>query len=118
MRATATIYQNPLLQSSGLPEFADIKPEQVEPAFNYLLAELEKQLAALGANIQPTWSGLVEPLEKLTERLNWSWGILNHLMGVKNDVSIEGWITGVGSIATTHFLTENISNQYQSIKSC
>ncbi len=38
-----------------------------------------------------------------------------HLMGVKNDISIEGWITGVGSIATTHFLTENVSNQYQSI---
>jgi futalosine hydrolase len=38
-----------------------------------------------------------------------------HLMGVKNDISIEGWITGVGSIATTHFLAENVSNQYQSI---
>jgi futalosine hydrolase len=38
-----------------------------------------------------------------------------HLMGVKNGVPIEGWITGVGSIATTHFLTENISNQYQSL---
>ena len=38
-----------------------------------------------------------------------------HLLGVKDDVSIEGWITGVGSIATTHFLTENISNHYQSI---
>ncbi|MDD1421484.1 M3 family metallopeptidase [Dolichospermum sp. ST_sed1] len=89
MRATATIYQNPLLQSSGLPEFADIEPEQVEPAFNYLLAELEKQLAGLEANIQPTWSGLVEPLEKLTERLNWSWGILNHLMGVKNSPELR-----------------------------
>lgn len=40
MRATATISQNPLLQSSGLPAFADIKPEQVEPAFSYLLAEI------------------------------------------------------------------------------
>ena len=40
MRATATTYQNPLLQSSGLPAFAAIKSEQVEPAFSYLLAEL------------------------------------------------------------------------------
>ncbi|MDB9483311.1 M3 family peptidase, partial [Dolichospermum circinale CS-537/05] len=89
MRATATISQNPLLQSSGLPAFADIKPEQVEPAFNYLLAELEKQLTILEANIQPTWTGLIEPLEKLTERLNWSWGILNHLMGVKNSPELR-----------------------------
>lgn len=89
MRATATISQNPLLQSSGLPAFADIKPEQVEPAFSYLLAELEKQLTILEANIQPTWTGLIEPLEKLTERLNWSWGILNHLMGVKNSPELR-----------------------------
>ncbi|MDB9521128.1 M3 family metallopeptidase, partial [Dolichospermum circinale CS-1225] len=89
MRATATFSQNPLLQSSGLPAFADIKPEQVEPAFNYLLAELEKQLTILEANIQPTWTGLIEPLEKLTERLNWSWGILNHLMGVKNSPELR-----------------------------
>jgi futalosine hydrolase len=36
-----------------------------------------------------------------------------HLMGVKNGLSIEGWITGVGSIATTYFLSENVSNQFQ-----
>ncbi|MBO1059094.1 MAG: M3 family peptidase, partial [Dolichospermum sp. JUN01] len=89
MRATATTYQNPLLQSSGLPAFAAIKSEQVEPAFSYLLAELEKQLTDLEANIEPTWSSLVEPLEKLTERLNWSWGILNHLMGVKNSPELR-----------------------------
>jgi len=89
MRATATTYQNPLLQSSGLPAFAAIQSEQVEPAFSYLLAELEKQLTDLEANIEPTWSGLVEPLEKLTERLNWSWGILNHLMGVKNSPELR-----------------------------
>ena len=53
MRATATIYQNHLLQSCGLPAFAAIQSEQVEPAFSYLLAELEKQLTDLEANIEP-----------------------------------------------------------------
>jgi oligopeptidase A len=53
MGATATIYQNPLLQSCGLPAFAAIKSEQVEPAFSYLLGELEKQLTDLEANIEP-----------------------------------------------------------------
>jgi futalosine hydrolase len=38
-----------------------------------------------------------------------------HLMGVKNSLSVEGWITGVGSIATTYFLSENVSNQFQHI---
>ncbi|MBD2294938.1 M3 family metallopeptidase [Anabaena sphaerica FACHB-251] len=89
MSATATISQNPLLQGVGLPPFADITPEQVEPAFKHLLTELHKQLAILEANVQPTWSGLVEPLEKLTERLYWSWGILNHLMGVQNSPDLR-----------------------------
>ncbi|MFM2064550.1 MAG: hypothetical protein RLZZ507_4221 [Cyanobacteriota bacterium] len=89
MSATATISQSPLLQGVGLPQFADITPEQVEPAFKHLLTELQKQLAILEASVQPSWSGLVEPLEKLTERLYWSWGILNHLMSVQNSPDLR-----------------------------
>ncbi|MBD2132993.1 MULTISPECIES: M3 family metallopeptidase [unclassified Sphaerospermopsis] len=89
MSATAIISQNPLLQGRGLPPFADITPEQVEPAFKHLLTELQQQLAILETNVEPTWTGLVEPLEKLTEKLYWSWGILNHLMGVKNSPDLR-----------------------------
>ncbi|MBD2663206.1 oligopeptidase A [Richelia sinica FACHB-800] len=89
MSATATIPQNPLLKGYGLPPFADLQPENVEPAFSHLLAELEQELANLEANVQPTWQDLVEPLDNLTERLYWSWGILNHLMGVKNSPELR-----------------------------
>jgi oligopeptidase A len=89
MSASTIISQNPLLQGTGLPLFAEIKPERVVPAFNQLLAELDEQLTILEANVQPTWSGLVEPLEKLTERLTWSWGAVNHLMGVKNSPELR-----------------------------
>jgi oligopeptidase A len=89
MSATATIPQNPLLKGYGLPPFADLQPENVEPAFSHLLAELEQELANLEATVQPTWQDLVEPLDNLTERLYWSWGILNHLMGVKNSPELR-----------------------------
>ncbi|MBW4683546.1 MAG: M3 family metallopeptidase [Komarekiella atlantica HA4396-MV6] len=89
MSANVIISHNPLLQGYGLPLFAEIKPEQIVPAFNQLLAELDQQLATLEANVQPTWTGLVEPLEKLTERLSWSWGVVNHLMGVKNSPELR-----------------------------
>ncbi|HYW19684.1 MAG TPA: M3 family metallopeptidase [Nodularia sp. (in: cyanobacteria)] len=89
MSANVTISQNPLLQGSGLPPFKEIQPEQIIPAFTELLAELDQKLTILEANIQPTWSGLVEPLEKLTERLNWSWGIVSHLMGVNNSPELR-----------------------------
>ena len=89
MTLNVTISSNPLLTGYGLPPFAEIKPEQVVPAFDQLLAELDQQLTSLEANVQPTWSGLVVPLERLTERLYWSWGIVNHLMGVKNSPELR-----------------------------
>ncbi len=89
MSLTVNISQNPLLKGSGLPPFTEIQPEQVVPAFKELLAELDQQLTNLEANLQPTWSGLVEPLEELTEQLTWSWGVVNHLMGVKNSPELR-----------------------------
>ncbi len=89
MNANAIISQNPLLQGAGLPPFTEVKPEQVVPAFKQLLAELDAELAILETKVQPTWSSLVEPLDKLTERLTWSWGIVNHLMGVKNSPELR-----------------------------
>ena len=89
MSVNATISQNPLLKGNGLPAFAEISPEQVVPAFKQLLTELDTELTTLEAKIEPTWSGLVNKLEHLTERLNWSWGIVSHLMGVKNSPELR-----------------------------
>ncbi|WP_250124065.1 M3 family metallopeptidase [Chroococcidiopsis sp. CCMEE 29] len=89
MSVNLDITDNPLLIGKGLPPFEAIKPEHVEPAMTQLLAELDKELATLEANVQPTWSGLVEPLDRLVERLRWSWGIVGHLMGVKNSPELR-----------------------------
>ena len=89
MIANATITDNPLLIGKGLPPFDAIKPEHVVPAMTQLLAELEAELASLEQQVTPTWSGLVEPLDRLTERLTWTWGIVGHLMGVKNSPELR-----------------------------
>jgi len=89
MSVNLDITDNPLLIGKGLPPFEAIKPEHVETAMTQLLAELDKELATLEANVQPTWSGLVEPLDRLVERLRWSWGIVGHLMGVKNSPELR-----------------------------
>jgi oligopeptidase A len=82
--STVAISNNPLLLGSGLPPFSEIKPEHVVPAVSELITELDAELTKLENNVQPTWSSLVEPLEKITERLYWTWGTVSHLMGVKN----------------------------------
>ncbi|NJK55843.1 MAG: M3 family metallopeptidase [Pleurocapsa sp. SU_5_0] len=81
--------KNPLLIGKGLPPFDRIKAEQVVPAINQLLQELDEGVNKLEENVTPTWSGLVEPLTKLEEGLSWSWGIVGHLMGVKNSPELR-----------------------------
>jgi oligopeptidase A len=80
---------NPLLVGKGLPPFQAVQPEHVIPAMTQLLEESETQLSQLEANLTPTWAGLAEPLEQLVDRLTWSWGIVGHLMGVKNSPELR-----------------------------
>ncbi|MBW4665644.1 MAG: M3 family metallopeptidase [Chroococcus sp. CMT-3BRIN-NPC107] len=87
--STTTITENPLLIGKGLPPFAEIKPEQIVPAMTQLLAQVDQELTDLEAKVQPNWSGLVEPLDRLSDRLTWSWGIVGHLMGVKNSPELR-----------------------------
>lgn len=80
---------NSLLIGKGLPPFDKIEAELVLPAMTQLLTELEQDLQALEGEVTPTWAGLVEPLEQLGDRLSWSWGIIGHLMGVKNSPELR-----------------------------
>lgn len=86
---TTTIVKNPLLMGQGLPPFGEIKADHVVPAMTQILQEVETELNHLENNVIPTWSGLVEPLTKIEERLNWSWSIVSHLMGVKNSPELR-----------------------------
>ncbi|MBD2152628.1 M3 family metallopeptidase [Pseudanabaena sp. FACHB-1277] len=81
--------QNPLLIGKGLPPFADIQPDHVIPAIAQLLEQAHTGLTELEINLQPTWSGLVEPLDRLTEPLGWAWGVVEHLLSVKNSPTLR-----------------------------
>ncbi|MEL6579727.1 MAG: M3 family metallopeptidase [Cyanobacteria bacterium J06621_12] len=85
----ATITKNPLLIGKGLPPFDEIEAKQVVPAVTQILAELDEGVSKLEENVTPTWSGLVEPLTELEERLGWSWGIVGHLMSVQNSPELR-----------------------------
>ncbi|MEM9117276.1 MAG: M3 family metallopeptidase [Cyanobacteria bacterium P01_F01_bin.56] len=86
---TAIAHKNPLLIGQGLPPFKDIQPEHIKPGIEALLATLATELESLEATVEPTWSGLVEPLTQIEERLSWSWSIIGHLMGVKNSPELR-----------------------------
>jgi oligopeptidase A len=80
---------NSLHLYGALPRFDLFDPARVESGITTLLAELESDLARLEQSIEPSWEGLIEPLEGLSERLGFAWGIVGHLMGVQNSDALR-----------------------------
>jgi oligopeptidase A len=100
--------ENPVLELAGdgacLPAWDRIRPEHVEPAIRGVLGELEDELTQLesalapwletageqpGAGAAPDWSSIVEPLERLGDRLERPWSAVRHLMGVQNSDALR-----------------------------
>jgi oligopeptidase A len=80
---------NPLLDERGLPRFGEIRAEHVEPGTRALLEELSRELDAFERDVRPSWAGVGEPLERLQDRLGTRWGIVGHLLGVKNEPALR-----------------------------
>ncbi|PXX49586.1 MULTISPECIES: M3 family metallopeptidase [Aquitalea] len=77
--------QNPLLDFTGLPRFAEIRPEHISPAIAQLLSEARHTVAQLTAHVDsPSWENFVDPLTDATERLSRAWGVVGHLNAVVN----------------------------------
>ena len=80
---------NPLLFTEGLPPFHEVRAEHVVPAVERLLAGLEGDLERLEGEIEPSWDASVVPLEAMGDRLARCWGVVGHLMGVRNDDALR-----------------------------
>ncbi len=81
---------NPLLDFSGLPRFADFKPEYVTPAVDQLLQENRALIERLTADdVAATWRDFVEPFEDANERLGRAWGQVGHLNAVMNSPELR-----------------------------
>lgn len=81
---------NPLLDFSGLPRFADFKPQHVAPAVDQLLQENRALIARVAADAAaPDWDNFVGPLEDANERLHRAWGQVGHLNAVMNSPELR-----------------------------
>jgi oligopeptidase A len=76
--------ENPLLAPNPLPAFTSIRPEHVEPAVREVLAASRARIDELSAVDEPTFAGVVEPLEELHHRISRVWSPVSHLNAVLN----------------------------------
>jgi len=103
--------QNPLLDFSGLPRFAAIRPEHVAPAIDTLIAEGRSTIERLAAdNAPPTWENFVEPLDDTNERLARAWSQVSHLNVVVNTPELRD-AYNAALPAVTQFFAEQGQDQ-------
>ncbi len=77
---------NPLLDSTGLPAFSQIKPEHIEPAIDQVLAENRELIKNILSNTSPaSWDTTIEPIEALNDRLSSIWSPVSHMNAVANN---------------------------------
>jgi oligopeptidase A len=72
---------NPLIAAETLPAFGAIRPEHVEPAVRYTLAEQRRALAAAEAVAQPSVEWL-KGVERINDAVHRVWGPVSHLNSV------------------------------------
>jgi oligopeptidase A len=89
---------NPLLNKKHVPLFEEIKTDDVLPAIESDLKTLKSAFADFEAlmknpqegeawnqkRVEYDYTTVVEKLEKIQAPLSYSWGVVGHLMGVKN----------------------------------
>ncbi|MBD2550017.1 M3 family metallopeptidase [Microcystis elabens FACHB-917] len=95
---TTTLKSPPaLLAGEGLPRFEAITPDQVQAHIPDLLSTLQGELDRLEADLAAAaaeartlgWGEVMDPLQRLGERLRWSWGVVSHLNGVCNSPELR-----------------------------
>ena len=81
---------NPLLDFSGLPRFAEFKPEFVTPAIDRLLADARAAVQRAEAPDTPAeWDAFVAPLDDANEKLGRAWGQVSHLHSVMDSPELR-----------------------------
>lgn len=75
---------NPLLQSTGLPAFDQIRPEHVAPAVLEILDQSRALLKEAESSTPGDWDGLMNPMAKIDLLFEYGWSPVSHLLGVAN----------------------------------
>jgi oligopeptidase A len=83
------------VQNEFFPRWNEVKAEHVKPAIQHIIGQLNNDLTALEEDVQPTWAGLIEPLERIVDRITRAWGTVSHLKSVKDTPELREAVEAV-----------------------
>uniref|UniRef100_A0A7R9W185 oligopeptidase A n=1 Tax=Chlamydomonas euryale TaxID=1486919 RepID=A0A7R9W185_9CHLO len=86
---------NPLLADSVFPHFDRIQARHVVPGMRALIKQVNGEITALEAGVEPTFHGLVDPIERMTDKLHRAWGAVSHLKSVKDSPALRKAVESV-----------------------
>ena len=92
LRGGSVRMKSALLEQTGLPKFDVIDTPDVKPAVQAVLTNLDTDFKSLETSLEemrekgdtPKYEDVVEALEKVEAPVEYAWGVVGHLMGVKN----------------------------------
>ncbi|KAL0677393.1 hypothetical protein Bca4012_005374 [Brassica carinata] len=76
-------------------------------------AQEEAELEQLEKSVEPSWPKLVEPLEKLVDRLSVVWGVINHLKAVKDTPELRAALIEMYNICGQRFLSADAFSAFE-----
>lgn len=83
------------MQNEFFPRWNEVKAEHVKPGILHIISELNNDLTELEANVKPTWEGLIEPLERIADRIARSWGTVSHLKVILAYLALRMCYSGI-----------------------
>eukprot|EP00638_Chattonella_subsalsa_P004943 CAMPEP_0117755460 /NCGR_PEP_ID=MMETSP0947-20121206/13468_1 /TAXON_ID=44440 /ORGANISM="Chattonella subsalsa, Strain CCMP2191" /LENGTH=738 /DNA_ID=CAMNT_0005574805 /DNA_START=153 /DNA_END=2369 /DNA_ORIENTATION=+ len=103
MSMSSTAVENPLLEQKSLPLFEKITADHITPAVTDLVGKVDAELGQLEKKLKnpdssENWTqdrnlysfeAVLDELEKIRSPLEFAWGVIGHLNGVKNSEELR-----------------------------
>lgn len=122
MSASApSVITNPLLSDDLFPQYDKVAPEHVVPGIKALIQQSEKNLSNLesdlSSGVKISAADLIMRVERMSDKVGRSWGIVNHLKAVKDTEPLRTAVEAVQpDVVKLSLLVSQSSKIYQAWK--
>lgn len=77
------------LQSPLFPLYDKLNADNLASSLTALFKELDQSISQLEASQYASWQATVDPFERISDRMNVAWGVVDHLQACAADKSLS-----------------------------